>query len=286
MKDALTLFAPAKINLFLEVINRRKDGYHNIHTVMQKVNLFDTIKMSKAPSGVTVTSNNGLPKDEKNTVVKALNILRKRYNLSGGVKVSITKKIPIARGFGGGSSDAATAIIGANKLFRIGLTKSKMSKIAGVIGADVPFFLSGSLTLCIERGDKIKKEFAPKNLHYLILIPRFGNLTKKIYQKLSLPLTREMVKSSIFCKNLRNGSVEKLGKMLFNRLEEPAFKMKPELARIKRKMLEVGFCGVLMTGSGSAIYGLCKSGKEAMQKAKLLKKMQLGNVLVLSSLTT
>lgn len=285
-KNTLTLLAPAKLNLFLEVINRRKDNYHNLETVMQKVDIFDTIQMTKAKGWLSVTANNSLPTDKRNTVVKALEILRKRHKFQDGLNVKITKKIPIAGGFGGGSSDAASALIGANKILGLKLAKKELNEIAKKVGADVPFFLGSSTALCVGRGDVIKKSIKTRQMHYVVVMPRVHNLTKEIYENLSLSLTEPRTKSSIFCKYLRGNSIENLGRHLFNRLEEPAFRMKPELSRIKRTMQGIGFCGVSMTGSGSAIYGLCKSRKEAMQKAKLVRRQKLGKVLVLASLTS
>ena len=282
---SIKALSPAKINLFLEIIGRRRDGYHEIETIMQCVNLFDEITIKPAEKGITIKSNcNCLPTDRRNTVYKAISLIKKKTGLKCGVAVTIKKNIPIGAGLGGGSSNAATTIVAMNRLFNLNLTHKGMDTIAKQIGSDVPFFLSGSTALCTGRGEKVQPLRFNRKMHYVLLYQNIFMSTKKVYKNVKKCLTMQKADVNIFSNLLLRGSWQEVGSALFNRLECPALALNKKLKRAKTMMQKLGFLGVLMTGSGSGIYGLCKSKKDAVNKAAALKELTTGDVFILSSI--
>jgi 4-diphosphocytidyl-2-C-methyl-D-erythritol kinase len=277
--------APAKINLFLEVLSRRKDGFHEIETVMQAVNIYDQLVFSTGGTNINVESDcTSLKEAKENLVYKAIVQTLTYTGLNFGVSVSIKKEIPIGAGLGGASSDAATTIKALNKLFKLGMNKNDMCKIAKECGSDVSFFLGSACAICRGRGEEISPIDSQKVLYFVLVYPEEPLLTQEVYEKLDISLTKKRRNVNMFIKYLKDGNLELIGKSLFNRLEESAFKLKPKLGYIKETFTGLGFLGVCMSGSGSSVYGLAFDKKEAMEKAKMLKKLGLGRVFTLQSI--
>jgi 4-diphosphocytidyl-2-C-methyl-D-erythritol kinase len=233
------LRAPAKVNLFLEVLGKRPDGYHEIATVMAPITLADTLSMERARRDqLVVTPKGAAPVDGSNTVRKVIAALRKRAPFPP-VRVRLRKHIPSGAGLGGGSSDAAGAVRLANRMFKLGLTIAQEAELLAEVGSDTSFFAHGRWALCTGRGE-IVKPIRGKRLRLVLVCPPFECPTAEIYGRYR-----------------HRGPRRKRTDALFNRLEEPAFAFRPELAAIKREMQSMGFEGVLMSGSGSSIYGVC-----------------------------
>lgn len=261
--DKITLKAPAKVNLFLEVLGKRRDGYHNIETILQEVNLNDiiTLREVRTPDIVIQSDSPSVPTDYTNLAFKAASIL-KRYigEEKRGVVIAIEKNIPIAAGLGGGSSDAAATLKGLNKLWKLGLDKSTLLNLAEKIGMDVPFFIEGGLCLARERGEKLIPLRPISEIWFLLTAPPVSVSTAWVYRTLSIsPLTRKIKKNRIILDAIGAGDVSQIGKHLFNRLEEVTIKRYREIGILKQKISSAGAQGVLMSGSGPAVFGIFSS---------------------------
>lgn len=275
----ITSKAYAKLNLFLDICSKYENGYHELKTVMQEINLYDEISVELNESKDIITcSDNSIPTDNKNTCYKALNILRKRYNIKSYASIHITKNIPSEAGMGGGSSDAATVIKLIDKLWNLKLTEDNMKCIGKEIGADVPFCLNGGTCLCEGIGEKITKlsPFVWDNI--VIVKPNFSICTKKAYDNLTEK------DYNLCCDNkivdfIQKNDYLQVCKNLHNTLEVVSQRIFPEINIIKGELCKYGAINSIMTGSGSAVYGLYNS-LYAAQKAYLFLKKKYKKVYI------
>jgi len=280
--NSITLNAPAKINLCLDVINKRSDGYHDIVTIFKKLKLSDTIKISPAKKGITLNCKGfPIPKGSTNLAHKAASLMLREFNLTAGLKIEIDKKIPVAAGLGGGSSDAASVALGVNKLFGLKADIKQLLRISKSIGADVPFFVSG-YDCAIGRGigerlKELKYRFRP----YLLLIkPNIRIYTKYIYNKIRLPLTKPPVGVTMLAHILSDENRDKAkAPSLYNRLEEIVFALHPVTKRIKDR-LSLYTNTTLLSGSGPTIFGLFDERKEAIKAAADISKHNKWQILI------
>lgn len=260
----MKILAPAKLNIFLEVVNRRKDGYHNIESVMQTVSLYDRLTIKPALSGITLRCNRKeLPVDKSNLVMKAALLLKNELKISAGADIYLEKNIPLGAGLGGGSSDAAAAFIGLLKLWKSQLPEAKLNKLARLVGADVPFFLSGGTAAARGVGERLTKLKSPKIGYILLVNPGFGVATKTVYENLRFPLTKKQKINRILKLFKGGASPRAWKKMLYNRLEEVVLPRYPEIESIK-DIFRSQNCECLMSGSGSTVFGVVpgiKAGK-------------------------
>ncbi|MBI4833985.1 MAG: 4-(cytidine 5'-diphospho)-2-C-methyl-D-erythritol kinase [Planctomycetes bacterium] len=262
----LLINSPAKVNLFLEVIGKRPDGYHELETVMQEISLCDRLQLRQINRGVRIkTDYPGLPIGSSNLVYKAAILLQKRYDIKKGVEITISKKIPVGGGLGGGSSNAAYTLKGLNKLWNLGLSQLELAILAREIGSDVPFFIYGKTALCKGRGEIVFPLQNPSQFRYLIVYPGVSVPTKKIYQNLIFRLT----KRKLFCKLLAsNQPVYGQGMNMFNRLEETTLALYPVLRGVKREMMSCGIEKAMLCGSGSCFLGIVYTAKEVRKALK------------------
>lgn len=273
MVDSISIskLAPAKINLFLHVLRKRPDGYHDLASFMQKVTLCDELTFSPRPtsSGITVLCpDSDLPASEDNLIYRAAKTLFSYVNCQPGIEINLIKKIPIAAGLGGGSSDAATTLISLNDIFGFHLTKKELMKIGTKLGADVPFFIFGNCALAEGIGDKLKSwEKLPK-LNIVLINPRFSLSTKTVYENLNLRLTKERINYSI----PRFFTVSDILREMHNDLETVSLRMHPELADIKQVLLRNGALGAMMSGSGPTIFGIFTDEDTAKKAAEAIKR--------------
>ena len=247
--------AYAKVNLTLGVLYKRMDGYHALDSLMQSVSLCDEVTVRRA-RGVEVTSAGmALPYD--NTVRRAA---EKYRQLTGyGAAVQVIKRIPAEAGLGGGSADAAAALRGLQRLYN-GLSGGLLRDVALSVGADVPFCLGGGTARAEGVGEVLSPIQSP-SLYYVIAKPKAGVSTKKLFS--SLPLPRRKPDTAAAMRALAEGDIERLGKLLYNALEETAAALVPEIGALKEKLLAAGAAGACMSGSGSAVFGLFKSEEAA-----------------------
>ncbi len=270
---SIELTAPAKVNLFLRVTGKRKDSYHSIDTIFERISLADSIRISKAPRGISVHSDTFITRSPKDNIVykAALELIRLK-KLDHGVKVEIKKRIPIAAGMGGGSSDAASVLIGMNRLFALGLNKKELMRIGSRLGSDVPFFiLNTAFARGTGRGEKLSAIESKACFWHFIINPGFHVATKDVYNSLDLTLTRKKggVKIHSLLKSMDFGMVEA---MLYNDLEDTVVSKKGVIGSIiKRLATLLGKKGIV-SGSGPSVFCLYRTGKEASKAKNLFLK--------------
>lgn len=261
----LTISAPAKINLFLDITGKRNDGYHLINTVMQSVSLYDDVIISIGEEGDSVEidcTDPDIPCDSSNTVFKAVRKFFEYTEIpSRDVSVKIKKKIPSQAGLAGGSTDAAAVLLGLNELLETDMEKEKLAEIAEEIGADVPFCIYGGTMSATGIGTILSPLPDMPECHIVIVKPELKVSTKEAYVK-SDELGYETAKNSDLIINaICNGSVSEMARHLYNKFEDVI--QNPEIQKIKKWMKECGADGACMTGSGSAVFGIFSEKSEA-----------------------
>ena len=261
--------APAKINLFLRVLRKRDDGYHDIFSLMQKISLYDELFFSPRPQSIILhCPESDLPTNDDNLVIRAAKAIFDYCDYQFGMEITLVKKIPMTAGLGGGSSDAATTLMALNKICSFKLKKSELIKIGSKIGADVPFFLYGNAALASGIGDKLKHLRNLPELNLVLIKPRFELSTKMVYENLNLRLTRGKNNYSI----PRFLALGDIVQGLHNDLESVSLEIYPELKDFKKMLLRHGALGALMSGSGPTIFGIFRNGKEAKEALEVIKK--------------
>ena len=269
MQKSVRLSAFAKVNLRLDVIGRRPDGYHELRTVFQAISLHDTLELSplRQPEIFLEIDDPTLLAGPENLVYRAIEAVRKELNLRGGVRARLQKRIPVARGLGGGSSDAAAAIIGILRLTGKKLPLERTVEIAASLGADVPFFLFGGRAVAVNRGDEIYPLPDMPKRSVLVVSPRdIGVSTKDAYQWVSAELTNRPKPPSIWKFCALCWSRQDAG--LSNDFEEPVFSRHPRLREIRDGLLQGGAAAAVLAGSGSAVFGVFRNPAQARRAAR------------------
>jgi 4-diphosphocytidyl-2-C-methyl-D-erythritol kinase len=270
-KKSLRLRAFAKVNLCLHVLGMRPDGYHELRTIFQTISLHDTLSISITPgsssASISMTSNDAaLPLGRENLVMRAIEAISPEVGFRGGVHVHLDKRIPVARGLGGGSSDAAAAIIGMLRLTGGKVRLPRLLEIAAGLGADVPFFLFGGRAMAVNRGDEIYPLDGGPKQTVLVVSPRdIGVSTKDAYEWVSSDLTSHAKALRIwrFCALCwsRQGTVS-------NDFEESVFSRHPRLEEIRDGLLKRGAANAALAGSGSAVFGVYRNPAQARRAAR------------------
>jgi len=253
----MKILAPAKINLFLKVLGKREDGYHELLTLMAPVTLFDEIQLERREQGISLKAPGSGCRDKQNLAYKAAALFLEKTGCRGGVSIEILKQIPIGAGLGGGSSDAASVLVGMNKLFHAGLSTDDLMVIAGRIGSDCPFFILGEPYLMGGRGEIPIRKAVLEERFYLIVVPPLEISTALVYSHLKCPLTQGHKPFTISDISLEKENEPE--QLLVNDLESPVFGICPEVMSIKEELLDAGALGVLMSGSGSSVFGVFKN---------------------------
>ncbi|WP_165224368.1 4-(cytidine 5'-diphospho)-2-C-methyl-D-erythritol kinase [Aquisphaera insulae] len=278
------VLAPAKLNLFLEVLSRRPDGYHEIESLMVSVNLHDTLIVREEDSDAVILECDDprLPTGGENLVVKAAQRLKAATGCRRGASITLKKVIPAQAGLGGGSSDAAATLVALDRIWGLGTSEARMDAIAGEIGSDVPFFLHAPSAVCRGRGERVEAVPVRHPLHFVLVAPEVGVSTAEVYRKLETDHTPRPIGPVL--EALDEGDPGPLGRSLFNRLQHVAEDVRPELARVRDALAEIvpPFEGSLMSGSGSAYFGLCRDADAAGRAADLLEPLGLGWVRVVT----
>lgn len=257
----MKVLAPAKINLYLKVLSKRDDGYHEVRTIMKPVSLYDEIELEPDLEGVVLEACGCDCPVEENLAYRAARLFIAETGMKEGVRLRLVKHIPSGTGLGGGSSDAAHVLIALNELFGTQLSESELLSLAALLGADCPFFIHGRPALMGSRGDSLLSDVHLARRTYLLVIPPFGISTSRVYANLKIPLTlsQEVIKiEEIVKKTLAPEEI------LVNDLEGVAFELSPELATMKKELLAAGVNGALMSGSGSAVFGVCDGNDHCM----------------------
>jgi len=266
----ITLKSRAKINLYLDVVNKRDDGYHDISTILTPLSLHDSITLKKDDAITVSCDKSAVPTDNTNLAFIAAKLFFDEGGIKSGVHIDIQKNIPVAAGLGGGSSNAATTLIGLNKLFDSPLPKEKLIKIAEKIGADVPFFIESKSVYAEGIGNIFVYYPTLPTLYFILINPGFSVSAKFAYDNLKLPKEHKNNIGKEVLDSL-NTSVD-VALILKNSLEEPVINKYPILLDIKAELIKQQGCmGALMSGSGPTVFGLyedARSASLAMQKIK------------------
>lgn len=250
--------AYAKINLALDVVRKREDGYHDLEMIMAPITLHDLIYIDVISKGIQIASNSKImPCDERNIMYRVASLLIERYTINKGVKIFVFKHIPTQAGLAGGSADGAAIIKAMNHLFKLQLSNEEMAGIGKEVGADIPFCIYQQIAFVEGVGEKLQFIQQLFTCHILLVKPKKGVSTKKAFAHMDLTNITHRD-----CRKLRDGieegNYQKVIDNLQNTLELPSIKMVPEIQKIKEKMLELGFDGSLMSGSGSCVFGLTR----------------------------
>ena len=284
--DELSLKALAKISLGLDVIRRREDGYHEVSMVMQTIHLFDRLRIKKTKdAGIEIRTNlSYLPVNENNLVYKAGRLLMDEFGLTEGVSVELHKKIPVAAGMAGGSTDAAAMLFGMNQLFALGLTKEELMERGVKIGADVPYCIMRGTALAEGIGEKLTALAPMVKCPVLIAKPNISVSTKFVYQ--NLKLDEELVHPDIrkLIADIEKKDLHAIAADMGNVLESVTIPNYPVIAQIKEKMLESGAINSLMSGSGPTVFGLFEDEKTAKKAAENVRRSGLAKQIYVTSI--
>lgn len=253
----LLVKAPAKINLTLDVLHKRPDGYHEVEMIMTTIDLADRLELTLLNSDkITILSHNRfVPDDQRNLAYQAARLLKERFNVKKGVAISIEKTIPVAAGLAGGSSDAAATLRGLNKLWGLGLSMEELANLGSEIGSDVSFCVYGGTALAKGRGEIITQLPAPPTCWIILAKPFIGVSTADVYRRLDLSQMRhpETVK---MIEGIKENDYHKVCNHVSNVLEEVTLKLHPEVLLIKDQMKRFGADAVLMSGSGPTVFAI------------------------------
>ena len=276
--DGVECLAPAKLNLFLEVLGRRPDGYHELETLMVAVDLYDTLHLADDPSGriALECDDPGLPTGPANLVVRAAERLRAEAGTPRGARIALRKAIPAQAGLGGGSSDAAATLVGLDRLWGLRTAPERLDELAGQVGSDVAFFRHAPAAVCRGRGERVEPVRPAAPLHFVLVCPAVGVSTAEVYGRLIVPDRPRPIGPALAA--LAGGDTAALGRALFNRLQPVAEGLRPDLVPVREALQSLGpsLHGHLMSGSGSAYFGLCRDRAAAGRAARRLEPLGLG----------
>lgn len=286
MKKTVLVKAPAKVNLYLKVLGRREDGYHEVLSLMQMVGLYDFVALREEPSDIRLTIENGssLPIDRSNLVFRAAEALQKAAfqgeARSKGVSIRLTKNIPIAAGLGGGSSDAAATLVGLNRLWGLRWSRERLARLGATLGSDVPFFLYGPTAWATGRGDEVEPVTATGAGWMVLVNPGIAVSTAWVYQEFSrkLGLTKSDREITINKFIAHRPSLREIYHRPHNDLEEVTLEAFPQLTQIKKELLGLGGKGVMMSGSGPTLFACFSDYSSAKQAAAAFEKKDLVKV--------
>lgn len=264
--NSIIIDAYAKVNLGLDVTGIRSNGYHDVKMIMHQINLHDTIELTKANSGICFeladqkTDISLIGPNSDNLCVQAAKLLFEQYNITSGLKIRLIKRIPIAAGLAGGSTDAAAVFKGINELFELGISTQELMDISVKLGADIPFCILGGTALSEGIGEILTPLPSPKGIDIRIIKPDFGLSTKEVYTKLDSIFT-DLIHPNIDAQveALKTGNIDKLINNMGNVLEQVSIMLHPQIQEIKEKMLSEGAIASMMSGSGPTVFGIWKT---------------------------
>ena len=266
--------AHAKINLYLNVVGKREDGYHNLQTIFHSISLHDDVIISKQRTkDITVHCEHpGVPSDARNLAHRAAQCLSDAVGGIGGIAIDIHKRIPVAAGLAGGSANAAAVLHGVNELFGLGFTQETLLRFGAQLGADVPFCLHGGAALGLGIGNQLTRLPALPDLPLLLLNPGIEISTGAIFKKLNFPLTKREKNGIIIRTYIEKGDILSIGKNLYNLLEVPVFSEHPEIAVLKTELsTQPGCYGALMSGSGATLFAMMHDSETTRQSESHFK---------------
>lgn len=291
---------PAKLNLYLDVLGRRADGFHDLETLLVPVRIYDQLRWEASSVAAAKprlrirhlpqpasNSTESLSAGDDNLICQATLRLAQAAGVEPRGSFELTKRIPMRAGLGGGSSDAAAALLLANAAWGIGYSRRRLAKLAAEVGSDVPFFLGFGPAVCRGRGEMVEAVHGLPPLHFVLVKPPESLSTAEVFEQWGRQRDAERHSTTAGLKKLiellRSGALAKSGRWMVNRLESAAAAISPWIDRVRAELAGQSFCGQLMTGSGSACFGLARSATQARRAARLLSGKEMGTVFVTSS---
>ena len=266
--DNITIQAPAKINLYLDVFGKRPDGYHDLKMIMQAISLYDEINISKIESGIQVDCNyQYVPTGEKNIAYKAASLMLEKFNIKLGVNIRIKKQIPVAAGLAGGSSDAGAVMKGITELFKLDIDVLSLAALGREIGADVPFCIMGGTAIAEGVGEKLTTLKPFSKVPIVLVKPNFGVSTAYVFKKY-IQFNTERPDPKALIEALAEKDAYKAGKKLYNALEMVTAEEYPVIREIKSSLNSYGAVGSLMSGSGPSVFGVFDNSQKAVDAYK------------------
>ncbi len=282
---AFTLRAPAKINLYLKVLSKRPDGYHNILSLMQMIGIYDTLDFQEEGADIQLEVKNGtVPSDGSNLVLRAARMLQKRiestHQITRGVRITLEKKIPVSAGLGGGSSDAAATLVGLNRLWSLNLSHRALSELGGYVGSDVPFFFYGPTAWISGKGERVQKNCS--DIGGWIVLVYSGNpvSTASVYHHIGEEIDLTKRQETLNMDRSVRPALDDLLVHPENDLEKVTLKAQPQLLELKRQLTGLGGKGTLMSGSGPTIFARFDRKDQAEAAAAILRTRGYASVFV------
>lgn len=271
--ERISINAMAKINLGLDVLRRRENGYHDVKMVMQTVNIYDTLDFVKKeePGIVVKVDAMELPTDENNLIYKAAKLLYERCQMEEGVEITLTKRIPIAAGMAGGSTDAAAALVGINRLFNLGLTMDELKEIGVKIGADVPYCIEGGTALCEGIGEILTKLPDAPDCFVVVAKPEISVSTKYVYENLHANELKYHPDIDGMVEAIREGNLDGVCSRMENVLETVTENKYPIISQIKKLLKDAGAENSLMSGSGPTVFAIFKEEEMAKKALEMVE---------------
>ena len=271
----ITLQSPAKLNLSLKIISKMPDGFHELKTLFERINLCDDIQLSpnKIQKIRVFCNHPQVPKGPKNLVYKVAQLLQNTYNINEGIDITINKRIPVAAGLGGGSSNAATVLRGLNKIWKLKLSFKELLSFGCLLGSDVPFFLHNcSWGLGVNRGDQVRAiAIRPKFWHVLV-VPCVKMYSREVFTSFKLQLTKTTDNVNILIHSLKVNNIIKVQKLLENDLSGSILEVGPQLKYVRKRLSALQEQGTVFSGSGPSVFSLTQSKKEAENFKNILSK--------------
>ena len=280
----MRLRALAKINLGLDVVGKRDDGYHEVRMIMQTIQMYDVLEIEKKKEpGIVLTTNIPyVPTDERNLVYKAAKMLMDEFKIKDGVNIYINKRIPIAGGMAGGSSDCATTLMGINQLFELGLSKEELMERGVKLGADVPYCVLGGTAIARGIGEVLTPLPAPADCHVIIAKPPVSVSTAYVYGHIKPLKITKRPDIEAMAQSIKDGDLKKMASLIYNVMEDVTVGEYPIISEIKQVMLDNGALNSIMSGSGPTVFGLFDDKEKAQQCVKTLEEKGLTQQLYLT----
>lgn len=269
--NSIKLPAPAKINIALDVLGKRPDGYHEVRMLMQQIKLHDTVLIERSESSIDVSCNNPLvPQDCGNIAYKAAKLLLDSAGITSGIKIKIDKKIPMAAGLAGGSTDAAAVLKGINELFALGLSMEQLAQIGVKAGADVPFCIKGGTMLSEGIGEILTPVSPLQGIFLIVVCPHINVSTQWVYQQLRLDRISQRPDFKLLLDSIGLRDIAKISASLVNVLETVTIEKYGIIKDIKEKLVSAGALGSLMSGSGPSVFGIFDSYETAKAACEII----------------
>lgn len=294
----IAVWAPAKLNLFLEVRDRRGDGYHDIETLMTAIDIFDTLYFvadrvdqirfqatwvigrhscaTDGPEPGGGADRDEVPEGRENLVVRAVELVRQRAGVKMGARMRLLKRIPMQAGLGGASSDAAAALVAANLGWELGWPRGKLQSLAAELGSDIPFFLGSGTAVCRGRGEQVESVAGLGRMDFVVAQPPGGLSTARVYQQCRPAVDPRSV--SPLVEDARARGPAAVGQGLWNRLRPAASHLAPSIEHLGQQFQRLDLLGHQMSGSGSSLFGVCRHARQARRAAELLRARRVGHV--------